>query len=457
TFSASRRQVPWRPGVGFNSRPLQVLAPQTATVVGQEGAGALDVDDYGRILIRYHWDRESRYSARVRVSSRWAGGETGMVSWPRVGSEVIVQCLDGNPDHPLVTGVVYNQTHMPPWSVPSQKSLTGLRSRELNGEAGNSPGGRSNHLLLDDTPGRIQAQLKSDHDSSSLSLGHIARVEDTQGRKDMRGQGAELRTDGHGALRAAKGLLITTEARPNAQAHITDMGETIARLTAARDLHEGLSEAAMQARAHEGGDSDQVTKELKRQNEEVKGTGQGNREQGQFPEFEAPHLTIASPVGIEATTAGSTHIASQEHNAVTSGGHTSIAAGKSLLVSAKEAVRVAAMEGGLRLIAANSDIDIQALKDSINILAKLEIRQEANRITITAKEEVLINGGTSYTRWNAQGIVSGTNGLWREHAASHSLVGPDNLPATLPPFPNAVCVDCLMKALKSGAPFAVMQ
>ncbi|MBS0427826.1 MAG: DUF2345 domain-containing protein, partial [Proteobacteria bacterium] len=341
-----------------------------------------------------------------------------------------VQCLDGNADHPLVTGVVYNAAHMPPWTVPGQKSLTGLRSRELNGEAGNRPGGRSNHLILDDTPGRIQAQLKSDHDSSSLSLGHIARVEDTQGRKDMRGQGAELRTDGHGALRAQKGLLITTEARPNAQAHITDMGETVARLTAARDLHEGLSEAAMQSRAHEGGDSDQVTKELKRQNEEVKGTSQGNREQGQFPEFETPHLTIASPAGIEVTTAGSTHIASQEHNAVTSGGHTSIAAGKSLLVSAKEAVRVAAFEKGIRVVAAKADIDIRALKDAVNVLAKMNIKMEANRITITAKEEVVVNGGTSYTRWNAQGIVSGTNGLWREHAASHSLVEPDSKPTS---------------------------
>ncbi|MBS0428364.1 MAG: DUF2345 domain-containing protein, partial [Proteobacteria bacterium] len=252
-----------------------------------------------------------------------------------------------------------------------------------------------------------------------------------------RGQGAELRTDGHGALRAQKGLLITTEARPNAQAHITDMGETVARLTAARDLHEGLSEAAMQARAHEGGDSDQVTKELKRQNEEVKGTSQGNREQGQFPEFETPHLTIASPAGIEVTTAGSTHIASNEHNAITSGGHTSIAAGKSLLVSAKEAVRVAAFEKGIRLVAAAADIDVQALKDSINILAKLEIRQEANRITITAKEEIVINGGTSYSQWNALGIVHGTNGLWREHAATHSLMGPASSPVNVQGFPSA--------------------
>jgi len=206
------------------------------------------------------------------------------------------------------------------------------------------------------------------------------------------------------------------------------MGETLARLTAARELHEGLSEAAMQAGAHEAGDSDRVAKELKRQNEEVKGSGQGNKELGRFPEFEAPHLVLASPAGIEASTAGSTHIASQAHNALTSGGHTSVGAGKSVLVSAREAVRMAAFEKGMRLIAAAGDIDLQALKDGINVLAKLEIRQEANRITITAKEEVLINGGTSFTRWNAQGIVSGTNGIWRAHAASHSMVGPDNLP-----------------------------
>jgi type VI secretion system secreted protein VgrG len=83
-----------------------------------------------------------------------------------------------------------------------------------------------------------------------------------------------------------------------------------------------------------------------------------------------------------------------------------------------------AFNHGIRLAAAAADIDLTALKDSINALAKLDIKMEANRITITAKEEVLINGGSSYTRWTAGGIESGTNGLWRAHAASHSMVGP---------------------------------
>src|SRR5690606_25655268 len=99
----------------------------------------------------------------------------------------------------------------------------GMRSRELGG------GMRGNHLVLDDTKDKIQAQLKSDHQCSQLSLGHITRIEDTNGRKDARGEGWELRTDGHGVARAAKGMLITTEARQAGRGPIKDMSETLNR------------------------------------------------------------------------------------------------------------------------------------------------------------------------------------------------------------------------------------
>ncbi|WP_422823657.1 DUF2345 domain-containing protein [Variovorax rhizosphaerae] len=96
-------------------------------------------------------------------------------------------------------------------------------------------------------------------------------------------------------------------------------------------------------------------------------------------------------------------------------------------MSAKEAVRMFAYKSGMKLVAASSDIDITALKDSINVLAKLNITHTANKITITAKDEVVINGGSSYSKWNASGIEHGTNGVWREHASVHSLVGPMNI------------------------------
>lgn len=416
------KAVPWRPGRGFNSTDTKLLALQTAIVVGQNGHGSLNVDEYGRVQVKFHWDRDESGSCWVRVSSNWAGGEKGLASHPRVGSEVIVQWLDGNPDHPIVTGSVYNQSYMPPWKLPEQRALMGLRSRELTDAGGNSPGGRSNHLVLDDTQGQIQAQLKSDHLASQISLGHINRIEDNAGRKDARGQGFELRTDGHGVVRAQQGLLLSTEARPNARAHITDMAETLERMAQGQELHESLSQAAQQAQAHQPGDQDQVVAALQAQVDAIKGQG-SKPAQGEFPEFNAPHLTLASPAGIETSTQGSTHLASVEHTALTSGGHASLSAGKSLLVSVKEAVRMFAYKAGMKLVAASADIDITALKDSVNILAKLNITHTANRITITAKEEVVINGGSSFSRWNASGIVHGTSGTWRQHAGQHHING----------------------------------
>jgi type VI secretion system secreted protein VgrG len=204
-------------------------------------------------------------------------------------------------------------------------------------------------------------------------------------------------------------------------------------------LHDSLSQVAQQAQAHQPGDQDQVVAALQTQVDAIKGQG-GTPAQGEFPEFQAPHLLLASPAGIETTTQGSTHLMSVEHTALTSGGHTSLSAGKSLLVSVKEAVRMFAYKAGMKLVAASADIDITALKDSVNILAKLNITHTANRITITAKEEVVINGGTSFSRWNASGIVHGTNGNWVQHAAHHSFVpgkseGTPGLPQTvqLPP------------------------
>jgi len=93
-------------------------------------------------------------------------------------------------------------------------------------------------------------------------------------------------------------------------------------------------------------------------------------------------------------------------------------------VSVKEAIRMFAYKTGIKLISGKENIEIQALQKSINLLAKLEITEKAKRITFNAKEELIINGGGSYTKWSAGGIESGTSGGWVSHAASHSMPGP---------------------------------
>ncbi|MFJ3316682.1 type VI secretion system Vgr family protein [Herbaspirillum huttiense] len=210
-FRCMRRQIPWRPGPGYNSHVPIARGAQTATVVGVPGQPALWTDEYARVRVQFHWDREGRHdigsSAWIRVASPWAGAQLGALALPRVGAEVLVQWLDGNPDRPVIAGSLYNADHLPPWVLPAQRALTGLRSRELTDDGGNRALGRSNHLILDDTAGRLQAQFRSDQYHSQLSLGHLCRIEDQQGRQEARGQGWELRTDAWGVLRAGRGML----------------------------------------------------------------------------------------------------------------------------------------------------------------------------------------------------------------------------------------------------------
>jgi type VI secretion system secreted protein VgrG len=418
SFTCLRKNTRWRPTVGLNSKDTRIHGVQTATVVGPEGQ-EIYTDEYGRVRVQFHWDREGKFdgasSPWVRVMTSTAGQGFGQIAVPRVKQEVVVMFLDGVCDRPLIVGSVYNGANMPPWQLSDQKALTGRLSRELGGE-------RGNHLVLDDTHGKIQAQLKSDHLCSQLSLGHIARIDGRPGRQDERGEGFELRSDGHGVLRAGKGMLLTTEARAGASGHIKDMGETRMRLAAAQQQHEALAKLTQQF--DQGAKQVEVAAMLKTQCESVQGKpGAGDG----FPELSAPHLVLASPAGMTTTTAGSTHISSEQHTAVTTGKSLSLATGDSLFASIQQAFRLFVHKAGMKMIAAAGDIDLQALQDSVNVLAKLNITHSANRITISAKEELVINGGGTYLKFNAGAMELGTSGSFVSHAAKHSLVGPKNM------------------------------
>ncbi|MFZ6847546.1 type VI secretion system Vgr family protein [Undibacterium sp. RuRC25W] len=424
--------------------------PEVATVTGPHrdtAASNIYTDQYGRIKVQFPWDRYGEVnhnsSCWVRVALPWAGNQLGQQAIPRIGQEVLVDFIGGDPDRPICSGSVHNQFNMPPWQLPSQQALMGIRSRELTDQGGgNSATGRSNHLILDDTHDQIQAQLKSDHDHSQLSLGFITRIESKQGRQEPRGQGFELRTDGRGAIRTKDGLLITTEARDKAQDHITSLEETAQRLQQAHSQHSTLAEAAQQAGAQEQSDQSDVAKEIKQQNSDIAGdtithvNTNTNADNGQFPELAKPHIVIASPAGIATTTPGNTQHHSGQHHAITAEEHISLSSGKSLLASARKAIRLFAYKAGMKLIAANGDIDMKALQKNINVLAKLTINCNAETIQISAEKQVVINGGGSYTRWNAQGIENGTNGAWCAHAATHSFQDGKNMGIDIQGLPH---------------------
>ncbi|WP_332877053.1 type VI secretion system Vgr family protein [Massilia sp. S19_KUP03_FR1] len=429
TFTCVRSRIRWRPGRGYNSKACVNPGLQTAIVVGPAGS-EIHTDSYGRVKIQMHWDRMGQYdensSPWIRVMAPAAGHQFGQIRLPRVGEEVTVVYPDGNIDHPLILGAVYNGLHMPPWALPAQAPLAGLRSREMGG------GTRGNHLILDDTQGKIQAQLKSDHQCSQLSLGHITRIEDNAGRKDARGEGFELRTDGHGVARAAKGMLITTEARQTASGPIKDMAESIRRLDAAHTLHDAQATAALQGLAQETGQQHTVADVLKAQYNAVRGSG------NEFPELAQAHLVLASPAGIETTTAQSTHIASDEHTALTTGRNLSIAAGDSVFASIKQTFRLFVHKAGMRLVAAAGKITVQAHDDDIQIIANkvLSLISQTDWIDLRGKKGVRLHGADCMLEISDL-VQFFTSRPVLFHGNLETLA-PKNKPQPAPPAPNKV-------------------
>jgi type VI secretion system secreted protein VgrG len=118
------------------ARKPVIAGPQTAIVVGASG-NEIETDKHGRIKVQFHWDRlgknDENSSCWIRVAQPWAGKGYGMFTLPRVGHEVVVQFLDGDPDRPLVTGSVYNNDNMVAWKMPDHSTLSGIKTQSSKG------------------------------------------------------------------------------------------------------------------------------------------------------------------------------------------------------------------------------------------------------------------------------------------------------------------------------------
>ncbi|MDN3920023.1 type VI secretion system Vgr family protein [Roseateles violae] len=140
-----------------------VQGPQTALVVGPSGE-ELFTDKYGRVKLLFHWDRYGRKdkneksSCWVRVSHPWAGKNFGIVDIPRIGQEVVVDFLEGDPDQPLITGRVYNAEQMPPWELPANATQSGILTRSSKGGGY----GNANAIRFEDKAGSEQLWLHAE-------------------------------------------------------------------------------------------------------------------------------------------------------------------------------------------------------------------------------------------------------------------------------------------------------
>ena len=158
SFSAIPWDVFYRPPLVTRQ---SVLVSQTARVTGPPGE-EIFCDEYGRVKVEFHWDRAERGSDKsscwLRVSSSWAGDSFGAVTIPRIGMEVVVTYLEGNPDHPLITGCVPNKVTPVPYPLPANKTKTVLRSHSSPASGG------YNELSIEDRSGQELIYLRAQRD-----------------------------------------------------------------------------------------------------------------------------------------------------------------------------------------------------------------------------------------------------------------------------------------------------
>jgi type VI secretion system secreted protein VgrG len=158
-FKSMPSSVQYRPT--RNTPKPAVDGAQTAIVTGPGGED-IYTDELGRVKVQFHWDREGKYdqnsSCWVRVSHAWAGAGWGAMSIPRIGQEVIIDFVEGDPDRPIITGRVYHGANKPPLSLPAQKTMTTIKSNSTLG------GGGSNELRYEDKKGSEEIYLHGQKD-----------------------------------------------------------------------------------------------------------------------------------------------------------------------------------------------------------------------------------------------------------------------------------------------------
>nr|WP_269143621.1 type VI secretion system Vgr family protein [Massilia phyllostachyos] len=387
-FSCVRRGIPIVPA--FDPR-ADVPCPrlQSAFVVGPEGE-EVHCDQYGRVKLRFPGTRaedhnhaqgagasqSDRDSAWVRVASTWASNQWGTLTLPRVGDEVIVDFLGGDPDKPIVVAQVFGGLARPTafshsGTLPGNRYLAGIKSKEVQGS-------RYNQLRLDDTPGQINAQLSSQHGHSELNLGWLTHPR-MDGKGEARGEGAELRSDQAVAVRGAQGVLISAAGRQKANGKMLDRAELVSLTQALQGVQQQLARLSVTHHADGTDDKElaQLIGYLKQweagSNTETESVGDGGQ----------PVLALTAPAGVAMTSQDNIAIGAQTHLDMVSMGNIQLSAGKKLLARASENISLFAHRLGIKLISASGKLDMQTHADDIELTS-------AKRIVLTAAEEIVL-------------------------------------------------------------------
>ncbi|MBN3856619.1 type VI secretion system tip protein VgrG [Paraburkholderia sp. Ac-20340] len=539
-FDAVPRTQVWRPtladGTGQRLNPAATaLGAQTAIVVGPQGeaqagaTGPVHTDAQGRLRLRFHWQEVGDTGTYpVRAVQRLASEGHGLQQTPRIGHEVLVQFHHGLIHRPIVLGGLFNgrgeggvmptpggtaaqtlddsvYTRASDHAPSAQANLAGGLSPAWHGAGGSASrqGGGHNHagalsgfksqgfdgqghnqLVADDSDGMGRMQMSTSHAATQLNIGHLRHQADNY-LGSFRGQGVELRSDAYGAVRATRGVLVSSYAPAGAAQPAGDVSALqgllarqialVKRFDSAAAAHGTLPFAAQRGVTQSGQSAlnasaaplDALAQSFAT-TVSANGYQQASADASQRATGETlPHSGDAV-LGVEAQ-GGHGMIAGQalqwnagETLTVGSGGDFNLAGARQLRVHSGQGIGWLAGAGnasgvGMSVIAGKDGMSLQAQQDTLAMRARDDVRlaSASADVQIAAKKTVhlAVSGGAHITIEGGN-VTFGCPGKFVVYAAQHAFVGPEQADTPLPQFPEKVCVECLMHAMQSGSALA---
>ncbi|MFM0594429.1 type VI secretion system Vgr family protein [Paraburkholderia dilworthii] len=416
-IEAQRRRVPFRSPLKHHKPEMHL---QTG-IVGTPDNEEIFIDSLNRSKVWLSWsrkDRNERASAWIRAAMPDAGQQRGGHFALRKGDEVLVGFVNGDCDRPVIISRLHGGATKPVFH--SHGLFSGHRSKEYGGDG-------FNEFLMDDASGQNRMSLSSTSYATGLQMGYLIQHTDNT-RGAFIGTGFDLKSGAYGAIRAAQGMVISTQpvtAQPLGVAAATG------QLAGAEAVLETVSKASETNRGESLQDGHDALKTFTdaTQHSVAASVGKGGRTAGggtgNANGFSKAALVLTSPDGIATTTQQSLHFTADEHVNAVARKNVILAAGKSLLASVMDGISLFAQNLGIKLIAGKGKIDIQALSDAMNLLAQLDVKVESatGRLVLTAKEEVWIGAGGSYISIKGGGIENVTTGHILERCSTWDKPG----------------------------------
>lgn len=481
SFTCVRSSAALVPPAVAALRAPSAPGPQTAVVVGMANSVATTNRDH-QVLVQFGWQRGTRPNdgglahdldadgcapgddasgSWVRVAEALAGPNWGSVFTPRIGTETLIDFVDGDIDRPLVVGQLYNGADRPPFPAGEDSGanhpgvLSGIHARGFDG-AGYA------QWVADDSAGQLRMRLASSCADSRLDLGYLVRqAHGSTGCRAYRGSGFEMRTDAWTAIRGALGVLVTTAARSahacgvsssqmdavEARRRFQDAGQLGFNLRNAAEQQDaasvkadgkafdsilGMASAANKtANRHAAKPDNRASRS--RSPEEERNTGSEESTLGQAT------VAIDSAANLHVSTPNSTAICAGRQTSWTSQRGQQLSAAHSYASVSANAAALFTHGGGLQALAANGSMTLQANRGQLDIVADghVTVFSIGDQISIKGSKSVALQAGACSLVLDGSDITFLCPGKFTARAGSHQLDAASSQEACFIPLPNA--------------------